>query len=824
MRAVLSRLVERRGPLRFETYERDQALIRLVISSAILAYSSYFLTMRGLDVWVHLTFLIPLSFLAFSLAMTVWAWRLWKSKATEGERLVHRFIGICGDIGVLSWGLAATQELGAPWFPVYLWVILGNGIRYGVPYLQFATLASLVGFASVIFHNPYWGEEQLALAIGLLVGLIVLPLYVGGLINRLNRALAASDQANRAKAQFIANISHELRTPLNGVIAVTDLMREKPLDHELLNMVSMIESSAKAQLQLINQILDVSKIDAGHVSIVEEPFDLLHLIQDVDDMVRPQARNKGLAMFTYVDTRIPAALRGSGDYLRQVLVNLVGNAAKFTNEGHIALRVYAVACDEERAELRFEIADTGIGIPQTAVHRIFDAFAQVDESNTRRFGGTGLGTTISRQLVSLMGGDIELRSVEGVGTTFEVRLSLARDPGSPVDPGAPGEDVHFVGVGFEPFEPWLAAIVPGGRVSAETVPTLESLLAREPRATFEVVLVNAGVLGAHGAAFMARAARELPQERAWLVALDPDDETAVINAGAAAVLRSDELAQGLGALLARTRVYRRGGPRRPLAARPTRKLNVLLAEDHETNQKVGRMILESEGHRVSIVENGELALEKLLGHSFDVAILDMHMPVMTGTDAARMYRFATPDASTPIILLSADITEDARRQAEQAGIDRRLSKPVSKADLLNAVYELVGVERVAPGPSRELDNGVLLDESTLDDLMNLASDGVAFMDDLLRSFLDEGATNVGNALTSARRAQLRGFLDALHAIKGSSLQLGLGALTELSTRLRTAHRDGFDESRLSSDLDELQRVFAETRGAVDRYLRTLALH
>ena len=271
----------------------------------------------------------------------------------------------------------------------------------------------------------YW-RDKIPLGIGLQVGLVVLPLYVSALLTKLTIEGKRAEEANRAKSRFLANMSHEMRTPLNGIIGMLDLLKETPLSTEQEELTKTIDDSAHTLLFLMQDVLDLSKIEAGKVSVEVSDFDLYETLQHTVAIVEPQAKFKGLATFLRVPSNVPFLLRGDPLLLRQVLLNLLGNAIKFTERGEVGVRVALESETPRVATMRFEVADTGIGISAEVQQRIFDRFTQADESITRRFGGTGLGTTISKEIVEMMGGTIGVRSFPGRGSTFWFAVEMAK--------------------------------------------------------------------------------------------------------------------------------------------------------------------------------------------------------------------------------------------------------------------------------------------------------------------------------------------------------------------------------------------------------------
>jgi len=262
------------------------------------------------------------------------------------------------------------------------------------------------------------------LGIGLLVSLIVLPAYAAALAQRLRNAQIAAEAANKAKSQFLANMSHEIRTPLNGIIGATELLKERELPKEEKYFVEVINRSGNLLLDLINDILDLSKIEANKLIGESEPFDLHRFLNSVVDVMEIQAQKKGLRLLRSIDPTIPWQLKGDEHHLKQVLINLLGNGIKFTETGEVELRCMLVEHSGSRVELEFSVRDTGIGIPDKEQARILEPFTQAESSISRKYGGTGLGTTIARELVELMGGELTLESVPGEGTVFRFTLSL----------------------------------------------------------------------------------------------------------------------------------------------------------------------------------------------------------------------------------------------------------------------------------------------------------------------------------------------------------------------------------------------------------------
>src|SRR5689334_3250517 len=318
-------------------------------------------------------------------------------------------------------------ERAAPFFLLYVWMTLANGFRFGKPYLLVSLGLGAAGFSTALWLSEFW-RSHAHMGYGLLGAFIVLNLYVQSLVTKLYDALNRAESANQAKRRFISVISHEMRTPLNAIIGMADLLRGTALSREQADMLQTLRSSSRLMLGLVEDVLDFSKIEAGKVVIEKADFDLHALVNSTCRIVAAQAAAKGLDFVVSIMPEVAPAIRGDPHYLRQVLINLAGNAVKFTEKGGVTVHVSTQAESESSVRLKFSIRDTGIGIAPAAQARIFESFTQADQSTTRRFGGTGLGTTIAKQLVGLMGGKIGLESAVGLGSTFWFEIDLEKQP------------------------------------------------------------------------------------------------------------------------------------------------------------------------------------------------------------------------------------------------------------------------------------------------------------------------------------------------------------------------------------------------------------
>lgn len=411
-------LIEERFSGRSDS-EHAQALIRLALTGLFGIYLSL----------VHF-------FDAASAEALEWAVRIVATEALVGVGLVlaialrpkrshaRRAVGIVSDYTVVGLLMYQLGESAAPLYIVLLWVTVGNGLRYGERYLHAAVVVACVCFAAVVSSTDYWLKNQV-LAVGLLLGLPAIPLYLASLLRALVRATEQANHASEAKSRFLANMSHEFRTPLNGIVGMADLLMTTRLTPEQRESAEVIQTSAHALQSLIEDVLDIASIEAGKLRCTDIEFRLTDVLNGIRTLLLPAATAKGLPVEIRIGEGVPPVVVGDSAHLCQILVSLASNAIKFTEYGRVTIEVSRADPQEgEELRLRFAVSDTGIGIPREKLETIFDAFEQADGSHRRRYGGTGLGTTIARALTDLLGGRIGVVSEVDVGSTFTVEVPL----------------------------------------------------------------------------------------------------------------------------------------------------------------------------------------------------------------------------------------------------------------------------------------------------------------------------------------------------------------------------------------------------------------